>query len=926
MATIAFAAIAASATTGASVATAAAITTAAVAAGSYIDAQYTYPMLFGGAGNRHLAGTKLDDVGAQTASEGSPTMYCLGAQNRVSGTVIWKSDITTTEIQDRGGGGKGGGGGGGGTTTSTRFVYSTSLAVAVCEGTVNSVRKIWADSHLIYDGEATDIGVGYKRPTQTLSAYRLVPRWRYHRGTWTLAQSSNIYAGEDMLVIAPLVGETFGVGDDPAPDLSNFVAGQVVDISGFEETTNNEPATVKSYSSNTGGYQELVLHRANGETAWVYDPQPPVNPNDNAGVVPDGTTITGFPLTVKQTVPMGDDPTVSFNQLNVHLGNNTSPDSIISSFAKAGELVPNYQDTVYVAFEELQLRAYGNRVPNFTFLVEERETLTLSEAVAALMFRAGYQSGDFDVTSLTGSVHGLTSSGIITPANMLAPLLEAYGVSTQTINGVITFSPKGLSTPITVQSGDLASRMSGDTAPHTLEIQEITDRDLYSEVNIGFINPANKWERGTQSAIKLDVVRKIPKNTEYAITMTDAYAKALAYRVLRTGWRESRLANATLPPSYLSVLENDVLQIAHNGQTHELRVFEVLRGDNFLVEVKGVLQRSATLAADLADQEDNYDNDPSTTDETLYFPPTPKIAVLDLPAMTESQISTFGHTLGICALGSADQWRGGEVHFSRSTTSSTYYLGASFTSEATIGFAASVLPVGATGYPDNVSTVKVSLYHGALTNATLLEVLDGANRAVLGDEIFGFTTATYDATKNEYTLSGLVRGLRGTELDIATHGFGEIFVLLDPYYVRYLEMSASEWKATKIWRGVTTGGDILNDDNPEEIVLEGVTKRPFAPYNTQFEYVSSDLVITWMPRSRSLLPIYSVSATPTYGDTKYVIALVNVSDIEYITFETSNLTYTVPEATLTAEGQPIKIRVYQKNDEYGIGRYEELTV
>jgi hypothetical protein len=80
---------------------------------------------------------------------------------------------------------------------------------------------------------------------------------------------------------------------------------------------------------------------------------------------------------------------------------------------------------------------------------------------------------------------------------------------------------------------------------------------------------------------------------------------------------------------------------------------------------------------------------------------------------------------------------------------------------------------------DYGSSVEVVVNSGTLTSSTQDAVLNSGtvNQAYIGGEIVQFITATLTAPKT-YQLSGFVRGCRGTERLMATHGSNEPFVLL----------------------------------------------------------------------------------------------------------------------------------------------------
>lgn len=127
------------------------------ALGSYIDATYLFP-----AKTSNLVGPRIDDFQLQTSSEGSPLRYCLGPENRIAGTVVWigrhaGSDGDDVPFEERARSISAGGKGfGGSDQTSTQFAYYADFAVALCEGPVNAVRRIWADSKVIFSTGTED--------------------------------------------------------------------------------------------------------------------------------------------------------------------------------------------------------------------------------------------------------------------------------------------------------------------------------------------------------------------------------------------------------------------------------------------------------------------------------------------------------------------------------------------------------------------------------------------------------------------------------------------------------------------------------------------------------------------------------------------------------------------------------------------------
>jgi hypothetical protein len=112
-------------------------------AGAAIDSWLVASM----APTQRIAGQRLDTLQITSSTEGAVIPRVFGAM-RIGGNIIWATDFREeTETTRHGGGGKGGGGGGG--TEVTEYFYFASFAVALCEGPITGIGRIWADGKLM---------------------------------------------------------------------------------------------------------------------------------------------------------------------------------------------------------------------------------------------------------------------------------------------------------------------------------------------------------------------------------------------------------------------------------------------------------------------------------------------------------------------------------------------------------------------------------------------------------------------------------------------------------------------------------------------------------------------------------------------------------------------------------------------------------
>ena len=114
-------------------------------AGAYVDQQ-----LFG-PGDQTTIGPRLDGTQALSSREGAPIPKIYG-RARVAGEIIWATnflEVQNSETQSQGGKG--------GATENSVLTYSYfgNFAIALCEGEIGGIGRIWADGKLINNVEHT---------------------------------------------------------------------------------------------------------------------------------------------------------------------------------------------------------------------------------------------------------------------------------------------------------------------------------------------------------------------------------------------------------------------------------------------------------------------------------------------------------------------------------------------------------------------------------------------------------------------------------------------------------------------------------------------------------------------------------------------------------------------------------------------------
>ncbi len=118
---------------------------AGAVAGTLIDQS-----LFGGGSGRTVEGRRLADLDVQSSTEGASIPFVYG-RVRLSGQVIWATRFEEVVSEER----QGGKGGGGQKTTVRSYRYFGNFAVALCQGPIHHIGRVWADGKLLDLGQVT---------------------------------------------------------------------------------------------------------------------------------------------------------------------------------------------------------------------------------------------------------------------------------------------------------------------------------------------------------------------------------------------------------------------------------------------------------------------------------------------------------------------------------------------------------------------------------------------------------------------------------------------------------------------------------------------------------------------------------------------------------------------------------------------------
>lgn len=183
-------------------------------------------LLFGGGEDQVREGPRLGDLQVQSSTYGRAIPIIYG-NARVAGNVIWATDIREVRNEERQGGGKGGGP----SVTTITYEYFGRFAVALCEGEVEAIRRVWADGKVILD--YSDTAEGGRRYKNGINIYR-------------------VYKGSDTQPPDPLIEADKGVDSVPGHRGLCYIVFEDLPLKDFGNRLPNITAeVVNSFSAST---------------------------------------------------------------------------------------------------------------------------------------------------------------------------------------------------------------------------------------------------------------------------------------------------------------------------------------------------------------------------------------------------------------------------------------------------------------------------------------------------------------------------------------------------------------------------------------------------------------------------------------------------------------------------------------------------
>jgi len=476
--------------------------------------------------------------------------------------------------------------------------------------------------------------------------------------------------------------------------------------------------------------------------------------------------------------------------------------------------------------------------------------ITLASIVEAISEEAGLTAAQIEASELDSTlVWGYMRPHGIRARDAIKPLTNVYFFDIVESDGQLNYLKRGRSSSVSVPEIHLAAHAHGTERPEKLTITRTNDLELPRTVEVLYIDKDKDYEQGMQKSAReiTGSIEKIVIDAPVALSADEA--KQLSDIVLAYAWLQRTRLAWRLPFDYIWINAADVITLTSDSGVFVPRI-ESMQIEDGIIGFEGVPELASVYTSD---------------GEGVVVEPVDQQAYpgLTFPAIMDiALLRNNDDRLGIYyqMLGYTTDWLGGTIQLSRDNGSS--WLDFAYSGEdddSSIGSAVTILAdVPDPWMIDKANTVQVSLFDSTDTLATVSDTdfLAGVNKAMLIDpetgdgELFYFRDVT-DVGGGVYTLSYLLRGLRGTEYYTGSHVAGEMFVVIQFPLTQFTDMSVDDLGKEFLYRASSTG--LEGEFSPSsKFTYSGSNLLPLSPTHIKGTRTFGDdsITLVWTPRTR----------------------------------------------------------------------------
>ena len=544
--------------------------------------------------------------------------------------------------------------------------------------------------------------------------------------------------------------------------------------------------------------------------------------------------------------------------------------------------------------------------------------VSAAAVVADLCERTG---APYDADAIVGDMmNGFIVNQQTSARSYIETLMAAHFFDGFEDSGVITFRKQ---TTVTAGIYDESALVVTDGADAKLDgfrVKRSQEHDISKTVNIGYFDVDREFEPSIQTASRYTSANQSETTINLPMVLGSRKAAQIADRILRNAWLQRETVSFALPITEIGLRPTDRVILNVDGISNLVKITSINYQLAGVLSCEGVIESldGLTDAANYTDYQSQATGVNGIFTPSDPTPPaTPLIGYwLDLPLLKDFQAANGVYV----AAGTTGRFAGGALYLSQD--GGVDYFAVADLPEAITGVAVSELKAPLHPFiVDRASVLRVQLdkASNALSSITTLSALTrNQNVALIGEELIIFETATL-VQPGVYELTGLHRGIRGTDHASASHTAYERFVLLSGVAQRielentYLGLSAQ----AKFVQDRAS----LDEVEAKTVQYVGNAYKPYSVANLAASQISpGDWRLTWIRRTRLDGEWRDGADVPLAEQSEaYLIEILDGDEL------LQSIETTSPLAVITAEPGNTA-RVFQISTTVGRGWPSEITL
>ena len=498
------------------------------------------------------------------------------------------------------------------------------------------------------------------------------------------------------------------------------------------------------------------------------------------------------------------------------------------------------------------------------------DLITVKQVVDLFAGKVGLTSLDMDTSNLTDQLHGYLSARRQAANRALEPLRQLFFFNPISEDFIIKFPKMGGAVVATIPEDDLAAGDNDDPSVKVDKLAEeiIQEIELPEVLELGYANENAEYQRQVQRVKRPRSTTASKRRRSIAFPgtfLSNSDAKRRLMTLLYQIWMKRRPILFSTAQRWARLTPADVVNVVSDGVTQQVILGGVDYGANNKIEFAGAADDPSTLISTATGAEGII---PVQTIDLIH---PPKFFIVDGPIF-RTQDAGFGPYIAAAPIGNGTS-RGQEIYRGLDGVNFGNYAFVAASRAVDHGFTTSIPGVQDADFWDRDTAITIQMLRGTLSSSTEALVIDGANPIIIGGEYMNFVTSV-DNGNNNFTISTLLRGRKGTEGEITGHVANEDVIIPSVATFKKQGMDLADLNVAYFYKGVTRGGSFA--DGPRKLItVQGKSEWPWAPAHVSGSITSNDWTVGWTWRNFLIPQWKNLAGVPHPTGFDYEVDILN---------------------------------------------------